>query len=492
MREIRTAQYDNRGYTNEHSLAKLMLSKPDVLTSKLTYMWGKELSNDFSFLMMTEGQNNIKYVNDVQFTWPTMGKLSFTDEVVAYDATVNATPGINNTIFYVTFKTDRIIPQYGLLAKDGITQARVLSYEKATVGYRYALTLKNTDPTAFCDIANLQPGAFWVMLPAKVSESGSRGNKSNIMGKGEMTNQTSFVRYTQKIQGNIANKVVEVEFEGSETKDGKPTSLWMAEQQRQFEVMMRKMNNHDLYTSEYNRNALGEIIQKDDETGEPIPEGAGIRQSIMEVGNYDTYGYTLTTSKLKNTVADVFWGAPDGGKMEIVIHGGQGFGEDFHEAIMSDATSNGFMTAVGEQFIKNGTDGHLSYGNTFTQYRTVTGHTITFKHDTMFDDGLLGELDTQNGNLHPRTGYPMSSHTGVFMDYSTYGGERNVQLVSMKGQTDIIGILKGMAPIPAMWGVLGDSKAIATDKDESVLEYKQSKSINIKVANRCFILKASN
>jgi len=35
----------------------------------------------------------------------------------------------------------------------------------------------------------------------------------------------------------------------------------------------------------------------------------------------------------------------------------------------------------------------------------------------MFDTGLLGELDKKNGNLHPRTGYPMSSHTGVFMDF---------------------------------------------------------------------------
>lgn len=494
IRQIRTTMYDSRGYTDENSLAKLMLTSPDKISEKLTYLYGKEQESKFSFLSMTEGQGEdnggIVYVNDVQYYWETMGLMPHTGEVVSYDATINTTPGINNTKFKVVFKDNFIIPQYTILAPDGETQCYVHGEPKdVSIGYEYTLEIKTTDPTKYVDLVNLQPGKHWVMLAPKVPESGSKGNRSNIMGTGRWVNQTSFSRYTKTIQGNLANKVTEIAFDGEDTVNGQETRLWINEEQRQFDMWMRTMINHDFYISEYNRNTNGEILLKDTDNGKPIPEGSGVRETIREIGNYDTYGDTLPLSKLKNTVGDIFWGETDRGTMEIVIHGGQGFGEDLHEAIMSDASANGFMQAVGEQFVRSGKDGYLSYGNTFTQYKTVTGHIITFKHDAMFDTGLLAELDIKNGNLHPRTNYPLSSHTGVFLDYSVYNGERNVRAVAMKGQSYIIGILKGLAPIPKAWGTLLDSRAISTDVDESKYEVKLSKSINIKNPRRCFILK---
>jgi hypothetical protein len=444
---------------------------------------------------MTEGQGAVRDVNDVQFWWRVMGMMPHTDEVVYFDRASNPTPGIGRGLFKVLFKSRWIIPQYGLLAPDGVTQCYVHGEpEEATIGgfsgFLYTLELKTLDNTAYVDLGLLAAGMHWIMTAPTVPESGSVGNRSNVMAPGKMYNQVSFKRYTKIIQGNIANKVVPVKFDGANVEGGGETTLWINEEQRQFEVWMRVMNNEDLYISEYNRTVDGRVLLLDQVTGKDIPLAAGVKQQVKDVGNHDTYGLTLPLVKLKNTVGDIFWGETDRGTMEIVIHGGQGFGEDLHNAIMEDAKGMGgsFMYAIGERFV-SGKDGYLSYGNTFTQYRTISGHVITFKHDSMFDTGLLGELDRKNGKLHPRTGYPMSSHTGVFIDYSEYSGERNVEMFQMKGQANIAGIVKGLAPVPTSWGVVNVSQ-FANDKDESSYQVKQSRAINIKNARHCFILQS--
>ena len=497
IRELETDLYDSRGYTDENALANLMLSQPDEVSKTLTRLWSDgTFEGKFSFLAMTEGQGEIEEVNDVQYFWRVMGVMPHGDEVVYFDTASNPTPGIAGTLIKVLFKTRWIIPQYGLIAPDGVTQVYVHGEpEYKTVngysGYEYTLQIKSVNSNDYIDPINFLPGSYWIMTAPAVPESGSVGNRSNIMSPGKMYNQVSFKRYTKIIQGNTANKVVPIKFDGENVEGGGESTLWINEEHRQFEAWIRTMNNHDLYISEYNRLPDGRITLIDQVTGKPIPIGSGVRETIRDVGNYDSYGYRLTLQKLKNTIGDIFWGETDRGRMEIVIHGGRGFLEDFHEAIMEDMKNigGGFLTPLGEKFV-NGTDGNLSYGNTFTQYKSPSGDIVTAKHDVMFDTGLLGEQDMKNGRIHPRTGYPMSSHTGVFVDYSYYGGERNVKLYQMKGQSNIAGIVKGLAPVPASWGVV-PVNSFANDKDESSYQVKQSRSIGIKNGKHCFILSAA-
>lgn len=489
IRELYTTQYDSRGYTDENTLAKLYLTKPDSINKKLTYLWGKD-KNKFSFLFMTEGQGLTKEVNDVQYTWDIMGKMRYTVELVNYPGGATY-PGLGNTPVQMVFKDNWGIRDYGLLAPDGQTQVQIMAEPTpySSGGYLYTLQLRSGSPTDYIPLANLQNGVSWVLLAPAVPESGSRGNRSNVMGTGKLTNQTSFKRYSKKIEGNLANKVTIIEFSGDDTKDGKATNLWINEEMRQFDIGIRELNNQDLYLSEYNRETNGTINLKYWDNGKPIPIGAGVREIITETGNYDTYGTDLTIQKLKNTIGDVFWGNTDTGTMEIILHCGRGFAEDFDAAIVNDVTSKPFLYGIGDQFVKSGKDGYLSYGNYFTQYKDISGHIITLKIDNMFDEGLLADLDKANGNLHPRTGYPMSSHTGVFVDYSTYNGGRNVYLVSMKGQSNIAGVVKGLSPIPASWGAV-PVNTLAHDKDESSYEIKQSRSINIDNPTHCFILQS--
>jgi len=488
--------YDQRTYTDENSLATLGLSEPDKLSMTVTRLMHDDYIGKFSFLAMTEGQGlasttgkSGEGLNNVEYVYPIMENIQHTMEVVRMNAAY-VSPGIANTLFEVVFTTRLCPHQYGMLAPDKQTQVHV-HYEPSRVadGWLYRLQLRTADNTAFCGIDNLLVGKRWVIIAPAVAESGSRGNRSSSQGIEWMTNQISFKRYSKEIQGNLANKVVPIIFDGANTTDGKAKTLWINEEMRQFEVWMRQMNNHDLYLSEYNRDVNGQIYLLDPESNKPIPLGAGVREHIVAVGNHDTYGFSLTTTKLKTTVGDIFWGEPDSKAMEIVIHGGQGFLEDFHGAIMNDIANSNFIMPVEMIKAVSGKNGMLSYGAYFNQYKTVTGHTITAIHDLMFDIGLLGELDKANGNLHPRTGYPMSSHTGVFMDYSTYNGSRNIELKYQTGQSYISKVIPGLAPIPKSWGTISQGMA-ATDVDNARYEVKMSRGINIKNPNRCFILES--
>ena len=302
------------------------------------------------------------------------------------------------------------------------------------------------------------------------------------MSPGKMTSQLEFHRYSKEIAGNLSNVVTEYEFED---KSGAKSKLWINEEMRQFHINMRVMNEERLWLSEYNRNANGEVLLKDRDNGKPIPHTSGMLEICRE-SNYDTYGETLTLAKLKRIITDVLSQDTDSGKMEVVLMGGLGFMEDFDEAIKTDAKSNGFLTPLGEKEIQGSGSG-LEYGAYFRRFTTADGHMVTVKHCAFFDKSTIAEAAKQNGNVHPRTGLPLTSHQAAFIDFSDYGGTRNVRLVRQKGQIYKAKVLKGMSDVPASWGV-PDSNYIATDVDMSRYEVKSSLGLQVNNSTKMFLL----
>ncbi len=474
-------RYDAKGYTNENSLANALLTRPDQINPIITYYMGKD-SDAFPLTFLSEGQvGGIKEISDVQYEWDVMGRMKHTDYVVSTTYTAGDKPGLNGTPFIVTFKTAWLIEQHGVISPSGIS-ARIMNKPVQVGGnFVYTLQLKESDPTLYCDLADLQPGSKWAMVgAATVSESLSMGNRSNIMTPGKRTNQISFIRKSYHIAGNIANRKVEVTF----NIGGKSTMLWSDYEDWSNQMEYKRMCEEHYWYSIYNRKPDGSFAMKDYDNGLPIPEGAGVFQ-ICKQANYDTYGLTLPLKKLKNTVGDVMYGATDTGKMQVILYGGLGFLEDFDTAIKSEATGAGFVQALGERQIGAGTAGDydLVYGSYFGAYKHVDGHTIITKHLQILDYGARAE----NSPKHPVSGKPLTSHTGIFVDQSTYDGIKNVQMVTQKGRSLIRGIEKGMTPVPESWG--GNATTmVAGEQDKSSMHLLSSKGININRDNHCFLL----
>lgn len=483
MRTLSVGKFDDRGYSNEESIANLQLQKPVEINAFLTYNYGKD-DDRFPLTFLTEGRGSagVVDVDTVQWTWKTMGRLKF-DDFVTYFNTANLKPGVGGSDFEVHFSTHWFIEQYTLTAPDGHTQVRIQrDLGESAHGYGYILRLMSPNPDAFVDPEMLAVGKYWSMGAPLVSESYSKGNRSNTMGPGQMTSQLEFHRYSKEIAGNLANVVTEYEFEGG---DGGKNKLWINEEMRQFNVTMRIANEERLWMAEYNRNTNGEVALKDMDNGKPIPTTAGMLEICRE-SNYDTYGEYLTLNKIKRTVGDVLDRDTDDGTMNIVLMGGKGFIEDFDEAMRMDATENGFVTPLGDKMI-DGSDAGLTYGKYFRRYKTVDGHTITVKHCSFFDKSTIAETAKKNGMIHPRSGLPITSHQACFIDFSSYNGHQNVRKVRMKGQIYKAKVLKGLTDVPASWGV-PETNFISTEIDMSRFEVKDSLGLQVDSATKMFLL----
>ena len=484
MRVLSQGKYEDRGYSNEESIAYLQLQKPVEINSFLTYNYGMD-DDRFPLSFMTEGQGSSGTVDiaTVQWTWSTMGRMKFTD-FVTYFNHANTKPGLGGAEFEVHFSTHWFIEQYGLIAPDGITQVRVQKdLGESPYGYGYLLKLTSPNPNAFIDPYMFAKGKYWSMSGPTVSESYSKGNRSNSMGPGKMTSQLEFHRYSKEIAGNLANVITEYEFK---TKSGGTNRLWINEEMRQFNLTMRVMNEERLWLAEYNRNTNGEVLLKDRDNGKPIPHTSGMLEICRE-SNYDTYGEILPLSKIKRTVGDVLDRDTDNGVMDIVLMGGKGFLEDFDEAMKVDAKENGFLTPLGDKEIQGSGSG-LEYGAYFRKYKTVDGHTITAKHCSFFDKGTIAEAAKQNGMIHPRSGLPITSHQACFIDFSSYEGQRNVRQVRQKGQIYKAKVIEGMTDIPACWGLPNTNHA-ATEIDMARYEIKSSLGLQVNNSNKMFLLK---
>lgn len=486
LREVERGRYDDRGYSNEQSLAALMLQKPEEINNFLTYTYGMN-DDRFPLTFLTEGQGaaGVRDISTVEWTWKTMGRMKTNDYVVWFNM-ADTTPGIGGKTIEVEFATGLFIEQFGLMSPDGTTVRIMRDLGPGTHGgHKYALRIKNPDKSAYVDPENFEKGKYWCMLSPSIPESYSKGNKSNVMGPGMMKSQLGFKRYTKEIAGNISNVIVNYAFK---TRGGGTDTRWINEEMRQFDVQMRISNEIDIWTSKYNRTPNGTIDMKDWDNDQPIPETAGMFE-ILEESNYDTYGEYLPLSKLKRTVGDVLDKDTDTGAMQITLFAGRGGLEDFDESMRGEAKSEGFITPLGDKMIGE-EGGGLTYGKYFRKYKTIDGHTITAVHLPFLDKSPIAELDRANGNIHPRTGLPMCSHQLMFIDNSTYNGERNIRMVRMKGQSYLVGVLKGLTPIPPSWGAVPD-RAIATEIDKSTYEVKMSRGLQVNRAEKMFILRCS-
>lgn len=475
-------QYHSEGFTNENTLAKAMLTKPDVINPVITHLAGRE-DHKFPLTFLTEGQKGgykTIEVNDIQYEWNVIGRMKRGDKIVSTPYSGADKPGLNGSPFYITTEGSWLKDQHLVVSPNGI-QARIMEKGKPQPSGRttYTLQLNGYGPSEYCPLSELVAGVTWVMTGgAPVSESFSMGNESNVMTPGKMKNQISILRKSYRWGGNLANKKVEVQF----NVDGVMTSYWMPFEEWQHMMDWKQVCEEHYWFSRYNREADGTISMKDYVNGLPIPTGAGVD---FQIPNRDTYS-TLTYRKIKETVGDVMYGATDTGKMEITLYTGIGGAEEFHEAMLEKGSS--FTQIMGDKFVK-GEGRNLYLSGFFAAFEHVDGHIVKIKRLPLLDFGSIAE----NSPKHPISGKPISSYTMYFVDQSQYEGSPNVQMVSQKGRSMRRGVIKGMAPLnmKADGSDFSGNDVISTEKDENSVHFLSAKGVCIRRSNHCFKLTCS-
>ena len=477
MRELQTVMYSTQQFSDENLLLSFKLLEPVQLSKNLTWLWGKD-SDEFPLTFLTEGNGAVKSLkplklNDTQYKWKVMGRRRSTSKCLGIANSNIAKPGLNGTVFEIDFEDQFFKRMYTAYSPNGRYRIRFQN-SGINVGpnrFRYQAILLNGGEANYIASTQYTEGLYWVEGAPIIAASKSDGTSSNHVAPGEMTNQFGFHRYGYELAGNISNKATTIQFD---LPGGGTTDKWIPFDFKNFELHRKKVNEEDLWYSEYNRDSKGVVLAHEVD-GEPIPIGAGIRHILTTGGQYDTYS-TLTLNKIKSMVRSIYSNRVDATPMELVCYTGGGGMEQIHNAIMVDNIANQYFTPLGATQIMSGKDGYLQYGAYFNQYKTIDGFVITFKKAKMFDHGSIAMGQRQNGDMID--GWPRNSYTIVCLDQSkTNDGGRNLTMVSEEGRELITGIYKGMSPIPDVWGAVPGMQ-LSTRRDIATFELIDSQGIH--------------
>lgn len=487
---VQESIFDGKSMLDETNFYHQRQGAPSELTKKLTYILG-DYNKSFPISTMTLGgvgygnEKSAVELDDVQYTYPVMGrdnKVSFVYETLYQ---VGDKPGLGNQPFYIIL-SDNWIKRFYIIESELGIQAYVLETPEpyAAGGYRYKVQLDPAGPKDFCPLTQLNVGTKWIAVNTAVPESESRTTESTMAMPGLFKNQMSFMRTGMSWAGNAANKVMRIK---AKTDKGE-TDMWMDFALWQFEKKWLEDCEHYYWYSRYNRLADGTVPLKDLYSGKVIPRGSGI---LEQIGNKSTYS-KLSYNTLSNKIGDALFGQTDSGDMTITLMTGTGGRREFHRTMVeAGATLLTNFQGVADKFV-TGSGRNLMLGGFFDGFYHVDGMTVKVKYNPIFDTGRKALVSP----THPESGLPLESYRMVFLDDSDVDGQPNIQHVAQKGRSFRHGVIKGMTQIPRSLEIMlkgnsagiDDSALLATDVDKASYTRMKSAGIQILRANRCFDL----
>lgn len=495
MREIGSVKYDSSTYHDENTLLNFNLMSAPNLNQAFTYLWGRD-SDKFPLLTMTEGQMgniNKRAISgaDTQYKWKVMGREKLTSQVKRLVSTpINGIVGANGMAIVVEMQDNWFPYQYGAIAPDGISLVRVQTEGVPTGRGTFNYTFVSQTGQGIAS-SNFTGGQYWALQAPTIAASKSDGTRDNKSSFNEATNQFGFHRFSQNIAGNVASKVLDIEFEiKDENGVTKKYNKWIPYQMKKWELQRKQLLEEDLWRSRYNRDINGVVTLKDPSSNEPIPRGAGVFEQLEAAGN--DFSYPNFSRSLLDMIHDhVNANRIGDSKGEKILYCGKGFAREFSKTLERDAKFNNYFQALGDKVIQGGADGMLRYGSYFSQYKLQDGTIFTIKVVNMFDEGSVAELQKKNGDTID--GLPRDSYTAICLDHSMVGSDdlgdtRNIQMVYEQGREFKMGVYKGMAELPAEWGAT-PSNLISDTKDVASYEVITSQGINILNATTSFIMR---
>lgn len=494
--QVQDMIYDPVTLLDENNFYHQRQGAPSELTRKLTYMLG-DMNKQYPLSTMTLGgigyskenfDSSAKEIDDVQFTYPVMGRRFKPSIVAKTDYTSIDKPGIGHSEFFIYF-FDNWIKRFWIIQSARNVTAYVLEDpERQPDGtYRYRCQLNPASDTDYCPFSELDYGAAWIGSTTAVSESQSRSTDSNMVMPGLWKNQMGFHRHGMSWAGNSANKAMKFTLQSS---NGKSTEMWMDWFMYQFEQEWLDICENAYWYSRYNRRADGTIPLKDLITGKVIPTASGLLEQIQNRTSYAS----LTYNNLMNFVGDALYGQSDTDNMVIDLWTGKGGMREMDRAMKTEGKAFlGDWGMVSDKFISGsgGRQQDLMLGGFFAGFYHIDGYTIRVKYNPVYDHGRIAVAQQAGGNIHPETGFPLESYRMTFLDSSDYDGQPNIQHVCQKGRAFLHGVVKGLTPVPrSLELILGNgvnvTNMLSSDVDQASYTRFRSQGIQMLRANRCF------
>jgi len=397
--------YNDSQMTDMNSLSNALLAKPTELSPIITHLAGKD-DKRFPLSFLTEGVGNTKSIDRLEYEYRVATHRMRTRPVAAAGPT-GSSIGLGGATFEVEFPDKHFVFPYVLVSQSG-TQARIMKEPEQVAGgssWKYTLQLINPSATAVMPAADVIAGALFAQMYAPVGVDFSRGNASNWETPGKVRNKLTTVRKSYHMSGNAKDYVAEFSLP---KKGGSTTKLWMDYEEYLHMLDFKEECEMYYWYGQKTYDANGHTYMKD-ENGQPVIVGPGLLEQIVET---DTYS-TMTETKLKNIIGDLFYSMTDAAQKQITLYTGTGGAREFDEALKSHFSGNTWKVT-----------------GYFTSYEHVDGHNVNVVKLPLFDHGAVAQARAK----HPTTGYSLESYRMVFVDQSNYDGQNNLQMISKKGR----------------------------------------------------------
>lgn len=487
--QVQEMIYDSKSMLDEQNFYHQRQGKPDELTKKLTFIMG-DYSKNYPLSMMTLGatgyskdlKNSAVLMDDIQYTYPVMGRDTKVSIVADTRYSGGDKPGIGHSEFYLYFSDNWIKRFYILQSENGVQVYVKGDPEPEGNLFKYPVQLDPATADQFCPLSELTAGAKWVELNTAVAESESRTTESNMVMPGSFKNQMGILRHGLSWAGNSANKIMRITVSNGE----KSTNVWMDWFMWQFEKSWLDQCEHLYWYSRYNRQADGNIELKDVLTGKVIPRGSGVLEQIINKSTYTSLTYDL----LANKIGDALFGQSDTDNMSITLYTGRGGMREIDRAMKKAGAA--FLTdwgMVADKFV-TGTGRELMLGGFFNGFYHIDGYVIKVKHNPVFDLGKVAAVSPR----HPESGLPLESYRMVFIDDNDSSGMPNIQHVAQRGRQFLDGVIKGLTPMPKTLQIKGgfdanlNSALLSTDQDKSAYTRLKTAGLCMLRGNRSFDL----
>ena len=491
--KLTEAVYNADEFSSIKRLADARLTQPDLINSFVTYAYGADRDygkTNFPLMFYTNGLGRKRAIKSIDGRFQSLmyGKPKKTSTVARnLNYVDNNAIGKGYSTFKVVFK-DRWFMMGQELSVGNLPgfKAAVKGIEKDTesTGFIFTLQLVTANPNAALPLKYTRAGTVWAAGVVKVALQRSRGTESRSQSHFRLENQLSRVRHSYNFAGNVANKVMNIEYDVPGRGKINTFTDW---EMYLGELQSMEVCEDDLIFSQYNRDAQGNIHNKD-ENGEDVPSGMGIWQQIV---NEMQYGI-LTEKKLDDYFQSVFYNADmlgDGrmGQQELVIVGGTGLMMQIDGALKR-AMNTLTLVQSSDLFVRGSSDS-LQYGGYFTSYKHRSGRILKFVEHPLFNRGIKAD----SMDRHPL--YPnmsLLSFCGMVLDFSKYSVDKSV---NKAGQESNITFLYEDGAEYQDWYVLGGSKvpsiemnshkARATDIDQSSYHVMKSQGVHVNYPGVC-------
>lgn len=421
-------QYRDGTYIETANIAEALASKPEIADT-LIFAFGNEpqygtLGDGYSVLQyLVQGTGSIakvdktyKVLGNDEYMWAVMGHLQRPIPIAVDHPQVNVSDariGINFSTFRVLFPIKYFSLGHVCRFWNGELARVVNEPFKEGSHWCYEFQLITNNPLEYMNPDSLRAGRD-VTWDYSAYEEGSEGGGMVDATPSWFKNQMTTTRISYGMTGSA--KYETLWFEITNKVTGDKANLWMFYQQYLAMLQWSRQQERLLWNSRYNRMSDG-TFGNIGVNGRPVKTGSGIEEQISGVNKI--VASELTEDLLWSITADMYQIlGKENSKMVLIT--GMGGIHEFHKVLKKSGLQYQVVDTVFTH--QNGT--RLSFGGHYITYKGFFGNEITVVNHPMFNDR----------SVYPRTigpyGYTDQSYKMFFIDFGSYEGEPNVQMIT--------------------------------------------------------------